>query len=494
MDGVTSPPITLPAPNRLATVPVGVVAALTAVVHLVFAARDGRWFDEGLMLAIGRHHLDFGSADQPPVTPLLAALADAVAPDSQLVMRLPAVAATAGAVLLAALIARELGGDARAQTLTALAQATGIWVSTAGHWLTPYSLEVVQWAAICWLLARWLRTHDDRLLVVLGIVVGVAAQTQLRALSLVAVLALAVAVCGPRGLLTRPALWVGAALAALITAPTLIWQATHGWPQLAMGRVVASEAEFLFGGRSGVAVQLLIVPGVLGAALAGYGVVRLLRDAELRFLGVSAIALYVLVVVPPGRSYYLVGLVPVLAAAGAVGLQRRREAGRTRWRWVAWPAAALGVACAGAGLALSTVMSDPTVPRAIALSTADAFRALPADEAARTAVVGQSYIYAVYVDSYGGELGLPAAYSTNRSYGYFDPPSEATDSALFVGTDPGRLQPYFGDVQRVGSVTPPDDAVGLAGEDLDATGIWLLTGRTATWEQIWDEQRSLTVS
>jgi hypothetical protein len=74
---------------RLAAVPVAAVAAETAAVHLVPASFDGRWFDEALMVAIGRYHLAAGSADQPPVAPLLAALADAVAPGSQPVLRLP---------------------------------------------------------------------------------------------------------------------------------------------------------------------------------------------------------------------------------------------------------------------------------------------------------------------------------------------------------------------------------------------------------------------
>lgn len=479
-------------PPRFAAVPVGAVAAVTAAVHLVLASFDGRWFDEALMLAIGRHHLDWGSADQPPVTPLLAALADTVAPDSQLVMRLPAVAATAGAVLLAALIAREWGGDARAQTLTALAQATTLWAGLSGHWLTPYALEAVQWAAICWLLVRWTRTRDDRLLVWLGVAVGVAAETQLRVASLVVALVVGVAVCGPRELFRRPALAVGALVAAALTAPTLVWQAGHGWPQLAMSAVVAEEAEFLYQGRPGVAVQTLLVAGVLGLALGGYGLVRLLRTPPLRFLAVATIVLYALVVAAPGRIYYLVGLVPALAAAGAVGLQHRRAEGRTRWRWVAWPAAALSVVGAAAALWLSTQLSDPTLPRAIAGGTAQAYRALPADAAARTAIIGQSYIHAAFVDSYSRELGLPAAYSTNRSYGYFAPPPEADDAALVVG-DPGPLRTYFSGARQVGDV-PSGGATGLGGEDVGTTPIWWLTGRTTPWEQIWDERRSLWVA
>ncbi|MDN5749224.1 MAG: hypothetical protein L0H64_12015 [Pseudonocardia sp.] len=52
------------------------VAGVVTVAHLVLAAVPRRWFDEDLMLAIGRHHLDWGAADQPPLTPLLARLDD----------------------------------------------------------------------------------------------------------------------------------------------------------------------------------------------------------------------------------------------------------------------------------------------------------------------------------------------------------------------------------------------------------------------------------
>ena len=85
-----------------ARVPVLVIAALTALAHLGFAiAGRGYWLDEVLMLAVGRHHLDWGSADQPPVVPLLAAAADAIAPGSMVALRVPAILATAAAVVVA---------------------------------------------------------------------------------------------------------------------------------------------------------------------------------------------------------------------------------------------------------------------------------------------------------------------------------------------------------------------------------------------------------
>jgi hypothetical protein len=242
------------------------IAAAVAVAQLVAAAvGGGYWFDEVYMLAIGRHHLDWGSADQPPIVPALAALMDRVAPGSIIALRLPAVVATAAAVVVAALIARELGGDRRAQALTAGAQATALWITLACHWLTPYTVEPVQWLVLVWLLVRWIRVRDDRLLPVLGLVVGVAAETKFQVLLLCAVLAVAVLALGPRELLGRPMLWLGAGIAALIAVPTLIWQAVHGWPQLQMGVVVASEADALYRGRTGSRWRWCSYPGSSGS-------------------------------------------------------------------------------------------------------------------------------------------------------------------------------------------------------------------------------------
>jgi hypothetical protein len=101
--------------HPFATGPVLSTLALVAVLHCVTTLFGrGYWFDEVYVLATGRSHLDWGSADQPPLTPVLAAVTDAIAPGSIFVLRLPAVAATAGAVGVAALIARELGCDRRA--------------------------------------------------------------------------------------------------------------------------------------------------------------------------------------------------------------------------------------------------------------------------------------------------------------------------------------------------------------------------------------------
>lgn len=153
--------------------PVWVIAGVVAATQFIASyCAPAYWFDEVYMLAIGRHHLDWGSADQPPLTPALAAAIDTVAPGSLVALRFPAILATATAVVVAAIIARELGCDRRAQTLVAGGQATALWITLAGHWLTPYTLEPVQWLLIFWPVVRWVRVRDDRLLLVLGVAIA----------------------------------------------------------------------------------------------------------------------------------------------------------------------------------------------------------------------------------------------------------------------------------------------------------------------------------
>jgi 4-amino-4-deoxy-L-arabinose transferase-like glycosyltransferase len=470
---------------RFASGPVWSIAGAVAVAQLIAAvAGSGYWFDEVYMVAIGSHHLDWGSADQPPLAPALAGAINFLVPGSIVALRVPAIIATAAAVVVAALIAREMGCDRRAQVFVAAAQATALWIAVGGHWLTPYALEPLQWLLIFWLLTRWLRLRDDRLLILLGVAIGIAAMTKFQVLLLCAVLLCAVAVCGPRDLLRRRSFWLGVLIAAVIAAPTLMWQAANGWPQLRMAPIVAEESGPLYGGRPGIAVTLILFAGIATTALMGYGTWLLLRSAELRryrFLAVTVLALYVVFVATAGRPYYLGGGYAVLAAAGALGLQRRREAGGTRWRWAVWPVYAASAVLAVVSVVIGAVATRSDVPERIAQHTAETYHALPAAQRERTAVVGESYIVAAYVDGYAERYDLPRAFSTTRSYGYFDPPREQQDSILFVGSDPARWRPYFADARKVGNVQG----------DLDA---WLLTGRNEPWAVLWPQLRTLRVA
>ncbi|GLY68978.1 ArnT family glycosyltransferase [Amycolatopsis taiwanensis] len=486
----------------LAKGPVLGIAGIVAVAHLAFSPLGGYWIDEVYLLAIGKYHLDWGYVDQPPLAPLIAAAMDWIAPGYLPVLRLPAVLATAALVVLTALLAREFGGDRRAQVLAAGAGATGLWTAIVGHFVTPYVFEPALWLLLTWVLVRWIRLRAqgqgaDRLLLLLGAVIGVTMQTKFQVAILSVTLLICVLVFGPRDILRRPMFWGGMGIAALIALPTLSWQAVNGWPQLKMGSIVADESDVWSGGRGSTALTLLVFSGVAGTALLVVGLVRLLTARELReyrFLAVAFLVLYAFFVATAGRPYYLIGLYGVLIAAGVVGFQLRREHRRPRWTWLAWPVYAASFALAGYLLTLSPKIapSSGMTAESAAAQTSAAYAALPPDRQQHTAIIGESYVMAAMIEVGDRHKTLPEVYSPHRGYGFFSPPTDEIDSVLYVGVhgEPTELRKYCTDLRKVsGSETPNPEPEGLTTPV--KTEIWLCSGRQGSWAEIWPQIKHL---
>ena len=272
------------------------------------------------------------------------------------------------------------------------------------------------------------------------------------------VVGISVLAVGPRELLRRPLLWLGAVLAVLVTLPNLLWQAHHGWPQLAMTQVIAKEVTAkgsIWGGRVAFLPLVLMTAGVgVGTALFCYGLWRLLRSPELRsyrFLGWTFVGMVVLFLVTGGRFYYLAGLMAPLLAAGAVESQRREPA--RWWRWVlTWPIYALSAIIALTALPVLPA-SWPTSARLVALTSlgwpeladqvAGAYLALPPATQRTSAVIAEWYWDASALDRYGPARGLPHPFSPHRGYWYFGAPPDAVDTVLFIGSDRHLPAPVF---------------------------------------------------
>lgn len=248
----------------------------------------------------------------------------------------------------------------------------------------------------------------------------------------------------------------------------------------------------LSGGRDGTAVQLVLYAGVLGTALVLGGVWLLLRAPWLRpyrMFAVTAILLWVFFVATAGRPYYLIGIYGLPIAAAVVGLQRRRRAKPSRWGWAAWPVYALSVATAGmlvfAGAAINqgfsealTKIDSDKISDRIARDVSGAYLALPAEQRARTAVIGDSYIAGAMLDVGSAHHPLPEVFSPHRGYGYFGAPTDDIDAVIYYGRDVDALRPYFTDIRPA-----------IPGDDLKG---WIATGRTQPWAAIWPQLTSLS--
>ncbi len=484
----------------------GPLTAISATVTgLLVAASAGYGYhrDELYFLAAGRH-LAWGYPDQPPLAPLLARAASEVFGDSLVGLRLAPALAAGLVVLITGLMARELGGGRAEQALAAGCMAVASFLLAVGHLHSTATFDLLAWTAVSWLLIRALRTGGAGWLLA-GLAAGVGLQNKTLLAFLLAGITVGLLVAGPRSVLRSPWPWAAAGLALLIWAPNLVWQATHGWPQLELSAAIAagssgsSQPWWLF-----LPFQLVLVSPLLVPVWAA-GLWRLARDAQLRAYRSFAVAyplLAVVFLVTGGKPYYLAGLYPVLLAAGAVPTLRWVRAKLPDRR------VQLGTAL-GLSAAIAATLMLPIVPVQYLAATpitainydagetvgwpelvrtvAGAHAALPAAERNAAIVLTRNYGQAGAVDHFGPEVGLPPAYSGHNGYAEWGPPPETATTVVVVGYDAERLGRWFGSVQLAARV---DNGVGLDNDE-QGTPVWICRDRLASWSELWPQIRRL---
>ena len=481
--------------------PVSAVALALAALLIAFSARYGYHRDELYFLAAG-HHLAWGYPDQPPLVPLLARAMSALAPTSLLVLRLPSAVGSGGLVMLAGLTAREFGAERRAQALAAVCVAVAPLTIGAGHLLSTTTFDLPAWALAGWLSIRILRTGNDRLWLAVGLVAGIGLfDSDLIAFLLFAVVA-GLAVAGPRRPFGSIWLYAGGAIAVAMWLPYLAWQASHGWPELAIARSIASGGSGTSAPRWEILPFQLVLLGLVTPVWVA-GLDRLLRGGALRWcraLGVAFIVLLVVFTVTGGKPYYLAGIFTVLLAAGAEPTLDWIRRSRSRER--------AGLLAAAAAVTLAEITATlPLVPAAdlhdtwiVALNydagetvgwpayvreIAGVYRSLPAAQRSSAIVLGSNYGEAGAVERYGPADGLPAAYSGDNGFWYWGPPPASAATAIAVGFGRARLTPFCGSLRLAAQL---DNHVGVQ-DDEQGAPVWVCSPLRAPWTVTWPRLR-----
>jgi hypothetical protein len=419
------------------------LALLTLAFQLALSGRYGFFRDELYFLACGQH-LAWGYVDQPPLIAVAARLSQALFGTWLPGIRLLPALSAAGLVLLVARMAAHLGGGPWAAALAGIGAAMGPQLVFAGHTLTMNAFEPLLWTAMAFAVLHIVEGGSPRLWLLAGGLAGVGMLNKHSAVFWIGALVAALLASRHRGLLWSRWFAAGAALAALIALPHLLWQVANGFPILELLRngQLRKNAPWSLAGYVGWQ-PLGTGPGfpVALAGLAAFLGGRLAPRA--RPLGLAFLAVAALLAVLRGKAYYLGPAYPPLLAGGGVALEA----------WLGGPLRRAAVAglLAAAGLALAP-LTAPVLPpgtfvryaRALHLGLpaternqlaalpqhmADQFgweekvaaverawRGLPPAERARARIYAQNYGEAAAVDVLGGPRGLPAAASCHNNY------------------------------------------------------------------------------
>jgi hypothetical protein len=440
--------------------------------------------DEFLYLAMGRH-LQLFKMEFPPAIAILAKVSMLFG-DSLVAIRIfPAVAA-ALLVCLAALIARELGGNRMAQALAAIAVMASPLFLRAGNLFQPVVFDQLAWTLGLFALIKLGRTNDRRWWIWYGVAIGFGLLTKFSAIFFGAATVLALIVSPQRRWLKTPWPWIALILVFVIGSPSWIGQVRLDFPVVQQMHDLRSDQlervtplEFIIGQVQLGPAFFLALAGLLWLLLSQ-------RTKEFRIAGWTCLFAFLILLALKGKPYYLGPIYPALFAAGGVAVESIAKE-QTR-RIVGWTTAALTIAY---GLLLLPIgipilppqqMADYTTaigaseanrsnrgeldrlpqdyadmlgwPEQVA-AVAEVFRGLSAEDRSKAIVIAGNYGEAGAIDFYGPRLGLPNAVSAAGTYWFFGPGTRPGEVAVTVGVPPEDLKGFFAEVTPVRRVTHP---------------------------------------
>jgi len=300
-------------PVVFAAGPVLVVVALKCALELAVAGRYG-WHRDELYYAVAGLHLQGGYVEFPPLTALVAALARELSGWSLVGLRAFTILASAGTVLVGALVARELGATRRAQTLAAVVIGFSPGMLATNLLFQPVAFDQLTTMIVLWLALRLALGRGSWPL--LGVAAGIGLETKYT-IAVVLVLLVATFLVWRRDVLHTWSFPFAMAIAVALLVPNLVWQAGHDWTSVHwfLNPPPSGSDE----SRPQFIVNVILLTAV-AFPVAVAGVVSLVRNRTLRPLGWTVVGTVVAYLVLGGKSYYALPVLVFALAAGAIRL------------------------------------------------------------------------------------------------------------------------------------------------------------------------------
>jgi hypothetical protein len=490
------------------------LALAKLLVHLLTNGNYGYFRDEFYYMAAGER-LDLGYLEFPPLVALVTTFTRLLLGDSPVALRLFPALAGALVVVLAGLMARELGGGRFAQGLAALATLVAPNFLAMGTFLSMDAFDQLFWVSATYVLLLILKRDRPRLWLLFGLIVGLGLLTKVTMLFFGFAVFFALLLTPARRHLRTPWPWLGGAIGFAFLLPYAFWQIEHGWPTLEFwgnygGKVdPASPVEFL------VEQIVTMHPLTLLIWLAGlYYYLFSSAGQPYRPLGWIYVVLSVLFVVQNAKFYFLAPAYPMLFAAG--GLTIERFVRRHRWGWlkpayvvillvggtVAAPLVAVpalpvqtlakitGAAGGDAGVEVETrevgqlpqQFADRFGWETMVATVASVYRDLPPEEQAESCIFTGNYGEAGAIDFFGPRYDLPKAISGHNNY-YIWGPGDCTGRVIIsVGVPLDRLEVMFEDIEQADTIDceycMPDE---------DNLPIYVVRSPKASLQEIWPQ-------
>lgn len=469
--------------------PVFLLAAFSVVIHLLVANNLEYHRDELLYFSLGQHPAA-GYASVPPLIGWIAWMIESVFGYSVIAVRLFPAFLGGALIMLTASVAKELGGSKYASFLAALGLLISIFFLRTYSLFHPVHIEIFIWTLCLYVIIKYVNTADDKYLLLFGIVAGISMLNKYLAGLLIIGLIMIIPFTRYRDVFKKRMFYAGISAGFLIFLPNLIWQVSEGLP--VFGHInELYDTQLVHMNIPVFLTEQLISPG-MASFFTIAGLIYLSspdRIVKFRFLGALVIFVIVALMVLRGKSYYTLGVFPLLIAAGAVSYEKWIK---QRWIRILLPVTLVVLTVPMVPIGIPVYKSTGLIEYFRVLNDKygielgrrfedGSIHSLPQDYADMlgweelTEVTSRAYSMIadkkasfIYCENYGQagainiigkKFGLPEPVSFSESFRFWIPKQFDPDitSAIYINDEMGEdIKTLFGKITEVGGITNRD--------------------------------------
>jgi Dolichyl-phosphate-mannose-protein mannosyltransferase len=299
------------APNKIVIGLLAIVKFLIpfVLIHPAFELQR----DEYLYYQQGQH-LALGYLENPPLLSYLAAISSWFGDKEWLVRFWPGFTG-ALTLVVTCLITARLGGKAFAQFLAGFGIISGAFLRI--HILfQPNILDIFFWTCSMYFLVRYIQTNDRKDLLWLAISLALGWWSKYSVVFLIASILVGLILTKHRKIFLQKNIYVAIGVALLLILPNVWWQYAHKWPLLHHMQELRETQLVHVNAMDFIKEQSLLLLPVLIIWIAG--LIWFFGNKTYRIFTWIYLSIILLLIFGSGKSYYALGIYPVLLAAGGM--------------------------------------------------------------------------------------------------------------------------------------------------------------------------------
>ncbi len=301
---------------------IGLLFLFSLILRVSFNSAYGFHRDEFLYLDMA-NHLDWGYWSNPPSIGFFSWLTQTLIGDSVTAFRFFPNLLGAFTVAMSAWMARDLGGNLFAQFLAGFSIIVATAFPRVFLMYNPVPFDVFYWTLFGFLIVRYIRTESYNYLYLFGLAIGLGFLNKYSVIFYVLAVLGGLLLTKHRKLFFDKHFYGAIALAIAVCLPNVLWQWQHDFvvfqhmEELAATQLVnVNPIHFLTD-------QILFNISVVHVWIAG--LIFLIVNKELRDYRILAFIFLIVLTclfILRGKSYYTLGIFPMLISAGAVGIEK----------------------------------------------------------------------------------------------------------------------------------------------------------------------------